>query len=194
MAERLEDVLRPGEQIVWEGRSRRRLTFNAYDFPLMTAGVMGAVIGVGLVLQGQLLLGLPILVAGAYLGGGQLIVETWRRRHTWYVLTLDHAYLVHSWPRQRTTTVDLRRCGPSTITHHRDGTGTITFGPFPTWLRWFGPARWEHPAFRFIDAADQMLPVLRGDAPQLAAEGASPRSAEGPEPTSAPHGGPAAPP
>ena len=164
MADGLDELLWPGEEVVWEGRSVRGVTFTGYDAPLVAVGALGAIVGFGFVLQGQVLIGLPLLIVGAYLGGGYLLVEAWRRRHTRYVLTTDHAFLVRERPVRRIATVDLRRCGPSTIRHHHEGSGTITFGPFPLALRWIGPLRWRRPTFRFIQGADLLLPVIRGDA------------------------------
>ena len=94
MADGLDELLWPGEEVVWEGRSVRGVTFTGYDAPLVADGALGAIVGFGFVLQGQVLIGLPLLIVGAYLGGGYLLVEAWRRRHTRYVLSTDYALLV----------------------------------------------------------------------------------------------------
>ena len=157
----------PTERVAWEGRSARGLTFNAFDGPLMAVGAMLAVIGYGLCGKGQIVIGVPLLVLGVYLAGGQLLIETYRRRRTRYVLTADDAYLIHAWPRHHTTVVDLRRCGSVAIRHHRDATATVTFGRVRELVFWVGPVRWERPAFRFIHDADLLMPVIRGESDTL---------------------------
>lgn len=157
----------PGETVVWEGRSLRGVTITAFEGPLVAYGLMATVIGFGLVIHHRWLGGVPLLAIGIYLMIGQFIFETKRRRHADYILTLDHAYIVHSWPWAHVVTVDLRRVGPSFLTIHKDGTGTITFGRVPDALAWWTPLRLAHPAFRYIDVAPDLMPIIRGEATEI---------------------------
>lgn len=153
-----------GEVLVWEGRPARGIRISAFDGPLICYGLLLSVVAVGLLVNGRMpVVSLGGIVLGPYLVIGQFLVDAQRRAHTTYRLTMDHAYIVCRWPRERITTVDLRRIGPASIRDLSDGVGTIVFQPVPRLLMWIGPLRDRRPAFQLIEAPASVLRVIHGE-------------------------------
>lgn len=157
------EVPRAGETVVWEGRSRPGAQISLLDMVFGGAAMVGVLVGFSVLYDGNVALGLPMFAFGSYWYLVQYVIDPIRRRHVRYVLTLDHAYLVHRWPRHHTTVVDLRRCGPSALRHHRDSTSTITFGLSPRVERILAALAIHRPAFRRIEHGDALMPVIRGE-------------------------------
>jgi hypothetical protein len=166
----------PGEVVVWSGHPGHQWAITPLDAYGLLVGGMAAVIGFGLVHQGRYLwLSIPLLLAGLALSVVRYVVDRWRRRHTSYVLTLDHAFITTEGLRTHTTVVDLRRVGPSRVYRHLDGSDTIAFGPLPSRVGFWEPMRWRRAAFHFITDADALMPVIRGESDEYGAAPAPPR-------------------
>ena len=134
------------------------------------AALFAVLFGFSELYDGNVALGLPLFAFGSYWYLVQYVIDPIRRRHARYVLTLDRAYIVHRWPSHRTTSVDLRRCGPSALRHHRDATSTITFGMSPAAAHLLAALAIHRPSFRHIDHGDALMPVIRGESDRVSIE------------------------
>ena len=131
MADGWDGILYPGETVLWQGQPDPRPDWSRWRlhdtiFGLAFAGfalfwmatAAGATGGpfMGIAFP---LLGLPFLVLGLYRAGGRYLWDAWRRRHTWYTLTDQRAFIatdlfgrrdLQAYPMTRTTVLD--RDGP----------------------------------------------------------------------------------
>lgn len=98
-------ILFPGERVLWQGQPDPRPDWSGWRlqdtlFGLAFAGFalfwMAAAAGatggpfMGLAFP---LLGLPFLVLGLHRAGGRILWDAWHRRHTWYTLTSQRAFI-----------------------------------------------------------------------------------------------------
>ncbi|WP_116132482.1 aspartate carbamoyltransferase catalytic subunit [Tropicimonas sp. IMCC34043] len=132
-----QDILEPGETVLWQGRPDGRIAWSRFEprrvlfgtlftgfaiFWVTTAAMAGA--GDGAMAVILPLFGLPFVVIGFRLAGGD---ELWRavlRRHSWYTLTDRRAFIatkmfgrrgLQSWPVTPATILDLEDGPRATI-------------------------------------------------------------------------------
>lgn len=164
-----EGLLAPGETILWQGRPSGQVTFAGLDarrtiFGLFFLGfalfwTFGAVSHTGEAPTPARLLfplfGLLFIYQGAKLAGGDRIWQAYERRHSWYTLTSERAFIatelfgrrnLRSWPITSTTILD-----------YEDGrTGSVFFAD-----RSGSFARGRRIGFEFIDDGREVLDLMR---------------------------------
>ena len=103
---------------------------------------------------------IPHFWVGLYFAFGHLWVDAAIRRHTSYAVTQRRAMLVRRWPWYRSTAINLMTVPEINVVHHRDGTGTISFGSF--WNRFARQASLTHhtPSFEYIDDVDHVARLV----------------------------------
>jgi len=141
----INDVLSPGEKVLWSGQPPRKLIiFRKADLFMLPfalfwtgfsifweLGALAAVFGSGdgfdLFTLCFPLFGVPFVLIGLYLLFGRLVGDFLVRRRTWYALT-DRRVLVLTALRDRNVaSMPLHKIGRVDIVIHRDGRGTLTF-------------------------------------------------------------------
>ena len=126
-----EGILDPGEAILWQGRPDGKVTWRighvmTFVFGLVFAGfalfwmIMASQAG-----GGFWMFGLIHFAAGIGLAFGPPFWSAWRRRHTWYTLTGQRAFIatdipfqgraLKSFPITPATTIDYQAGEPATI-------------------------------------------------------------------------------
>ena len=131
----LETCLSPGEKILWTDRPDTRIRFGFQDILFIPCGlILLALITAWIVVA--LRAGSPCMAA-AILPGGVMILpmflaRPWlnarQRSRKIYVVTDRRALIMHRANRIRS--IDLATIGNISLRESRDGSGTITFGPF----------------------------------------------------------------
>jgi len=141
-----EEILDPGERVLWAGQPRQGIYFRASDFYLIPFSIMwgGFAIfweysvltnfGHGRVGRGGApiifpLWGIPFVLIGLYMMVGRFFFDAWQRRRIWYGVTDRRALIVRTSLGRKFTSFDLRTIGEVSFQQHSDGTGTLTFGP-----------------------------------------------------------------
>ncbi|MCV6595539.1 MAG: aspartate carbamoyltransferase catalytic subunit, partial [Mangrovicoccus sp.] len=100
-----EGILQPGEKLLWQGQPDRRIAWE--EFNLKRAAFGAVIIGFSLFwtagamqaappgLPGLILplAGLFFLFQGLRVAGGYLWLDAYRRRHSWYSLSTQRAFI-----------------------------------------------------------------------------------------------------
>lgn len=132
----VQRVLEGNESLMWADRPKQGLLVHGADGIAALSGLMWVVLSVAWAWNAykagaapqQLALAIPFAVYGLYLLTGRFLAEVLRRRHILYGLTDRRALILSGWRTQRVTSFDLGQIERISLTHHRDGTGTILFG------------------------------------------------------------------
>ena len=177
----LGPYLSPGERVLWEGRSQRRLRLatNGGLFFLMFFVAIAALVlvifavtasGGGLESDDARvgLVVLPIVFLAVGLGVGiPLIVASRRNADGRYVVTSSAAMIVNSggWNGRQVQVVPLKNLSAISLIENRDGTGTLVFGQNPAWaatMRY--PGMWSTgatPVFWNIERPVEVYQLVR---------------------------------
>jgi hypothetical protein len=132
----LQGELAPGERLLWSGRPRGGIQFQASDayripFSLMFTGVslvweaLAIYAGAGLVFA---LTGVPLILFGLYMNFGRFPVDARRRNRTYYALTDRRVIIVSGLINREVQSLSLRNLPNLVLDAKPDGSGTITFG------------------------------------------------------------------
>jgi hypothetical protein len=135
--EALRDLLDDGEKLLWTGRPRQGFFLRAADgfaipFSIFWTGF--AVVWMVLAVKaknGLFLVGVPLLLIGAYMMVGRFFVDAWQRARTWYGLTNQRVLILSVFVRRNVKSLNLRALSAITLSERDDGVGSITFGPVP---------------------------------------------------------------
>ncbi|MDE3240229.1 MAG: aspartate carbamoyltransferase catalytic subunit [Paracoccaceae bacterium] len=124
-----DQILEPGERIVWQGRPDRGLHFDGFSpvqtiFGLVFAGFALSLVhnGIGAMAEGGLgflfpLVGLIFFGVGLNLAGAHYLVDVWKRGRTVYSLSTRRAFIatnffgvkrLKSWQIDPSTVIDLK--------------------------------------------------------------------------------------
>jgi hypothetical protein len=155
----LASFLSPGETVLWTGRPAAGVRFGVQDLVLIPLGLFVlAVTGFWIyaAVQARSACLALAVIPGGVLGTLAYAGRAWwsarERAHTVYILTDRHALIMYRASRIRA--VDLATAGEVSLDESRDGSGTITFGPFNLLLV-FMPAggAYRFPLFQFLPGA-----------------------------------------
>ena len=131
-----QDVLFPGERVVWEGAPAHGLIFQPLDVFLVPFSFLWGGFALFWNLQTWTtdaplefkLFGLPFLVAGVYVIAGRFLLDMWIRRGQHYFVTDRRILIVTRAPWRRVKSLDLKRLPGLELRERGDGGGTIKFG------------------------------------------------------------------
>jgi len=122
--------LLPHESVVWRGAPEAGVRVRLVDVPLIVFGAFFTLVSLAFVIPlFPLGLLLPHFWIGLYFLVGRFFVDSKIRAATTYAVTDSRALIVRTWPLRRSSSVNLDTVAEIAMTHHRDGTSTITFGP-----------------------------------------------------------------
>jgi hypothetical protein len=172
----IQNLLAPGEQMLWSGQPRSGLAFRGSDalaipFSLMWGGF--AFFWEYSVFQSNAplffrLWGVPFVLVGLYLIVGRFFLDAWTRRKTHYALTENRALIVCGLFSRRTTSLDLQTLSNVSLSEGSGGEGTITFGtpdtsrsPFSGLPGWPGASARDEPRFDLIQNAKGVFAMIR---------------------------------
>lgn len=146
----LQPLLGPGENLVWSGRPRQGLRFQAADLLLVpfsllwggfalvwetTALTMTTKIpmdkGPGYIPVMFPLFGLPFVAMGLYMMIGRFFFDSWMRARTAYGVTNERVIIVSGLRTPSIQSLNLKTLTNISFTENGDGTGTIQFGAVP---------------------------------------------------------------
>ncbi len=139
----INDVLSPGEKVLWSGQPPRKLLiFRASDLALLPFALIWTgfslfweVMALASVFSDGFdpftlcfpLFGVPFVLIGVYLLFGRFVMDVFTRRRTYYALT-DRRVLVLTTLRDRNViSMPLHKIDSVAIAIHRDSLGTLTF-------------------------------------------------------------------
>jgi hypothetical protein len=132
---RLKRELGAGETLLWVGRPRGGLLFEASDWFMVPFSLAIAVLIVvreaEALWKGALftvLFGMPFVAVFTYAAVGRFLYDAWKRKRTVYGVTNARALIAEQG--QATRSLELS-ADVTTVEEHADGTGTITFGQPP---------------------------------------------------------------
>jgi hypothetical protein len=132
----IQGELAPGERLLWSGRPRGGVIFQASDayripISLMFVGVsifwevLAFAWGSGLTFA---LTGLPFLLFGLYMNFGRFPLDARRRNRTYYALTDRRVIIVSGLVGREVQSLSLRNLPNLVLDAKPDGSGTVTFG------------------------------------------------------------------
>ena len=133
----LQELLGPDEKLLWTGRPRQGFFLRSADgfaipFSLFWTGF--AVLWMVLAVKASnvmWIVGVPLLLIGAYMMFGRYFLDIWQRARTWYGLTSQRVLIVSVFARRNVKSLNLRALSAVTLSERKDGVGSITFGPVP---------------------------------------------------------------
>lgn len=123
-------ILNPGERILWQGQPDASIDLSPLSLrraipALFMAGfaIFWTRLSLGALDQGPIglifpLFGLFFLTLALHQAGGHVLVTAWRRRHIWYTLTTQRAFIASDFLRRRT--LDAYPITAETIVAHED--------------------------------------------------------------------------
>jgi hypothetical protein len=168
----IRDELAPGERLLWSGQPRQGVVLHLADaffipFSLFWLGFVS--LGAWSALASPesafaLLFILPLLLIGGFFAFGRFGLDLWMRRRTYYGVT-DRRILILSgvWNRN-VRALNLRTLIDISLTLHRGGRGTLTFGPespFAFYGRnWPGMGRYAAPGFDGIEHPREVFDLI----------------------------------
>jgi hypothetical protein len=112
------------------------------------------------------LFGVPFVLVGLYMIFGRFIVDSVRRRKTFYGLTNNRIIIVSGIFSRKIKSLSLKTLTDVSLTEKNDRTGTITFGsqhPMATWntgMSWPGMPQMT-PSFEMIEDAKNIYNKIR---------------------------------
>ncbi|MCL2436705.1 MAG: hypothetical protein FWD00_01555 [Clostridiales bacterium] len=127
-----------GERVIWQGAPCRSKVVNKADIFLIPFSIFWA----GFVLVWTItatlsagsfgLVGIPFLIMGGYLTFGRFIVKNRMKRSTIYAIT-NMRILVARTNGKNFSSMDINAIPNASISHDKNGIGTIVFGTVPAW-------------------------------------------------------------
>src|SRR5262249_19836926 len=174
-----DDVLRsqigPAEQVLWAGRPPAGVRLRGSDaflipFSLLWGGF--AIFWETMVIIGGhsvffVLWGVPFVLLGLYFMFGRFLVDAEQRENTVYAVTSQRILIVSGVIRSKVTSLDLATLTDLSLTEHRSGGGTITFGRGQAmdrfnWWAWPGMGGWQLvPSFELSTGARAVYELIR---------------------------------
>lgn len=171
----LERELGGGEHLLWSGQPKRGLRLRVTDVFFIPFSLLWTAFAVfwenGVISSGApfffMLWGIPFLCIGAYMTVGRFFVDAALRAKTWYGVTNERVLIIGGLFNRTVKSLAIRSLLEIGLEQHRDGSGTITFGPsmpFASWYRgfaWPGMDQAMAPAFDLITDAKVVYAIIR---------------------------------
>jgi hypothetical protein len=131
----VQDVLAPGERLLWHGRPKQGFALRGLDAVLIpfsiiwTCGILYFYITALSDSGGLLLFAVlsPFLLIGLYLLAGRFRLDARLRANTYYALTSQRIIVITEGRSRRVHTIKLDQIVDVQLTHRADGTGTLEF-------------------------------------------------------------------
>jgi hypothetical protein len=168
VAVELQDVLAPGERLLWHGRPKQGFALRGLDALLLPLTFVIVVAMLFLVPQefmktgdrDLLLFALVLAPIALYSLVGRFFVDARMRRGRHYYLTDRRAVIIDTWPSHSIREVDLQTPQRLTYTKRSDGTSTIEFGQGSDWRWLLGYRFWHRGAFFPLITAELLPPAF----------------------------------
>lgn len=179
----IQAELEDSEQLLWAGQPKQGVTLRGSDafmipISLMWGGfaIFWEVLALSIFFSAEEtpplgaiifpLFGLPFVVVGLYMIFGRFIVDSKRRRKTFYGLTDQRIIVISGLFSRKIKSMNLRTLSDISLSEKSDRTGTITFGPIHPMSAWFGNMSWPGmphagPSFEMIQDAKKVYAELR---------------------------------
>jgi hypothetical protein len=170
----IQGQLAPGERLIWTGRPRGGIQFQASDAYRIPLSLM--FVGVSLFWEvlafawgGDVifaLTGVPFLLFGLYMNFGRFPLDARRRNRTYYALTDRRVIIVSGLVSQEVQSLSLRNLPNLVLDAKPDGSGTITFGDKNPLTAMYGSFYGKVflgpgvPAFEMIENARQVYDLI----------------------------------
>ena len=177
----LLEQLDPEEHLLWSGQPRTGVHLRAQDaflipFSLLWCGfavfweftawtaTSRAPGPIGFIFP---LFGLPFVVIGLFFVFGRFFVDAFARARTFYGVTNERILIISGLLSRQVKSLQLRTLTDVSLTQHRNGSGTVTFGPsqaisgFSPGGSWPGAGRYQPPAFDLVDHAKEAYDIIR---------------------------------
>jgi hypothetical protein len=163
MIESAEELVRrylmPNETLLWTGRPKQGLLVRPADAIVIPVSLLWAgfflLIAYSLVATNSPLARLwvvPLVLIGLYGLFGRFVSDARQRARTVYALTSQRVMIITKSRRTNVTSLALARLVQVELSEHRNGSGTITFGPLLPW----------HAELFGSRARSEQLPQLEG--------------------------------
>ncbi len=133
----IQSLLEPRERLVWSGTPRRGVFLRRSDLLAIPTGVLLA--GFALIWEiGALLsdapvffpiFGIPFVIIGLYHLIGRFFHDAAKRKRTLYGVTDRRVIIVSKLFTDSVTSIPIDQIPQLTLSRHRNGRGTIIFGP-----------------------------------------------------------------
>ncbi|WP_230770359.1 hypothetical protein [Sphingomonas sp. Leaf4] len=173
-----QSYLFPGERIRWSGRPKQGTAFGARDVFLIPFSLLwgGFAIFWNVMVWSEpfgggdgapplffRLWGLPFLIVGLYLIAGRFVHDAWLRKALRYAVSDQRILILRN---RKFSSFDIERLPRLDLTEHRDGTGTIDFGPANIFsamngMDWWVPALNRSGQFFRIAAPREVYRLIR---------------------------------
>jgi hypothetical protein len=154
------------ERLLWSGRPRQGVRFQASDilmipFSLMWGGFAIFWEASVLTRPSPLLLklwGIPFVLMGLYITVGRFFHDSYRRAHTLYGVTGQRAIIISGVRSREVRSIDFRRLDLMSLDERADKSGTLTFGPANPMRSGRHP---RQPAFEMIEKVREVYDLIR---------------------------------
>jgi hypothetical protein len=175
----LHAVLRPyllrGERLVWAGRPKRGLVFQAGDLIAVPFSLVWTAVAASIALADRpwlrdpLSLAFSILFAASaiYMTVGRFVQDAWLRSRLFYAVTNRRVLMLRAGPFSRLRALELRYLPVLDLSERGSGRGTILFDTPPAGEFWEGkihlewaPAASKLPRFLDIESARDVYELI----------------------------------
>ena len=182
---RLASELEPDERLLWSGRPKQGFVLRGADallipFSLLWGGF--AIFWEWVALHESPhsraphgsrifapLWGVPFVLVGLYIIFGRFMTDARMRANTTYGITNKRALILTGVVRTTLRGFDLRSLSDVSLSEHRGGTGTITFGSAASWTPWAtfvtpswpGMSGYARPSFDLIQEPRRVYETIR---------------------------------
>jgi hypothetical protein len=129
--------LLPGEKILWQGQPSTSLRITGRDWYLIPFSLFWG--GFAVFWEASVLAqpapgflkfwGIPFIAIGVYLIAGRFFLDAWLRQRTRYAVTDQRIFIVRAGPFGSFISAALDRLPEIQLEEHRNGLGTLRFGP-----------------------------------------------------------------
>lgn len=176
----IESELSGNEKLLWSGKPRQGIVFRSFDifmvpFSLIWAGfavfweimvliqIPGEAGTIGIFFA---FWGVPFVLAGLYILFGRFIIDSKRRKHTFYGVSDERIITVSGIFSRKVESVNLKTLSNLSLKEKTDKSGTISFGqgnPYPWWFNGYAlPGMYKTgQEFEMIEDARKVYEIIR---------------------------------
>lgn len=168
----LQMYLGPRERLLWSGKPREGLFFRRGDALLVPMTALGLAFAVFWMFAAAssgappffVAFGVPVVLSSLYYFAGRFLWDAAKRKRILYGLTDERVIIISNFPVESVDSLSLQAIPQLSFTRHRDGYGTITFGPEHRWyeaLPSAGMSREKAPRLDYIREPDRIHSLIR---------------------------------